>query len=208
MSFFDEFGTDPFKLNCTGTKLYYRFQKPADVRAFVLTLSELYGEYGSIENAFLELGENIEESLVNFVVHMREKGAEKGGGEGYRFLFADPVKSGAKRLRMFLRWMVRSDDVDFGIWKKYSAEDLLFIIDTHILRFAYKSGIIQSPSGTRKNLDKVTEFFRSMNPDDPAKYDFAVSRLGIAFGCTYGEHEKCLTCEEVENCPFSGNVNR
>lgn len=201
-SFFNEYGRDPFKLTDEPTKLYYRFQKPSDVRAFAVTLRELYETYGSIENAFLKMGGSLEESLINFVVHMKRKGTENGGGKGYEFLFADPVKSGAKRLRMFLRWMVRRDDVDFGLWKNYSPQDLHFIIDTHILRFAYKNGVIKNDSGTRKNLDAVTDFFKQMNPDDPAKYDFALSRLGIAFGCAYGSGEKCSQCAENSRCPF------
>jgi uncharacterized protein (TIGR02757 family) len=203
MSFFSEFGTDPFTLENKETRLYYRFQKPADVRAFVLALKELYTEHGSIENAFSSMGGSLEESLISFVIHMKKRGAAYGGRDGYSFLFADPVKSGAKRLRMFLRWMVRKDQVDFGIWKNYACKDLHFIIDTHILRFAYKNGIIRNDSGTRKNLDTVTDFFREMNPDDPAKYDFAVSRLGIAFGCTYGADERCVSCAERDMCPFN-----
>ncbi len=203
MTFFSEFGTDPFRLEDKPTRLYYRFQKPADVRAFVLVLRDLYSEHGSIENAFASMGASLEESLINFVIHMKKRGKAYGGGKGYDFLFADPVKSGAKRLRMFLRWMVRKDEVDFGLWKNYACKDLQFIIDTHILRFAYKNGIIKNDSGTRKNLDTVTDFFRAMNPEDPAKYDFAVSRLGIAFGCTYGADEKCASCAERDLCPFN-----
>lgn len=201
-TFFNEFGCEPTLIKDKPTKLYYRFQKPNDVRAYVLTLKEIYDTYGSIERAFLQMGTNLEESLFNFVVHMKKRGAANGGGKGYDFLFADPVKSGAKRLRMFLRWMVRKDEVDFGLWTNYSPRDLHFIIDTHILRFAHKNGIIKNDSGTRKNLDSVTEFFRAMNPDDPAKYDFALSRLGIAFGCSYSASDKCVKCAEIGHCPF------
>lgn len=201
-SFFDEFGTDPLAINKKDTALYYRFQKPVDILAFVWKVKEIYEVYGSIENAFLASGENLEESLNNFTILMKKISIDAKIGQGYGFLFPDPVKSGAKRLRMFLRWMVRCDDVDFGLWKNYTCKDLHFIIDTHILRFAYKNGIINNSSSTRKNLETVTSFFRQMNPCDPAKYDFAISRLGIIFNCTYEASQKCFKCEEKNICPF------
>ncbi|WP_022850204.1 TIGR02757 family protein [Limisalsivibrio acetivorans] len=202
LSYFNEYGTDPGDIQDKPTELYYRFQKPEDVRAFSLAVRELYQRFGSVEDAFYSFSSDPEEALITFVNHMKGEGERFGAGRGYAFLFPDPVKSGAKRFRMFMRWMIRSDEIDFGLWKKFQSAGLQFPIDTHILRFAYNRGIIKTTAGTRKNLETVTNFFREMNPEDPAKYDFSLTRLGIAGGCRYEKGETCSDCDIFGVCPF------
>ena len=96
---------------------------------------------------------------------------------------ANPALNGAaKRINMFLRWMVRSNTngVDFGIWKNISPADLICPIDIHVARVAKKLGLL-----TRKAVDwnaaiELTNRLKEMDPLDPVKYDFALFALGAA----------------------------
>lgn len=202
LSLFDRVGNDPFNLNTDVSGLYYRFQKEGDIKAYLWALNHIYKEFGSVENVFLSFSTDLDDALTAFTLYMKELGKKFGAGDGYNFLFADPVKSGAKRLRMFLRWMIRDDEIDFGLWKNYGTETLKFPIDTHILRYATMSGIIKSPTGSKKNLELVTDFFKEICLQDPAKYDFSLSRLGIVNGCLYSKSEKCEKCILRDKCPF------
>jgi uncharacterized protein (TIGR02757 family) len=90
-------------------------------------------------------------------------------------------KAACKRINMFLRWMVRSDDkgVDFGIWKKISPSQLICPCDLHVDRVGRKLGLI-----TRKQTDwqtaiELTERLREFDSEDPVKYDFALFGLGV-----------------------------
>ncbi len=95
---------------------------------------------------------------------------------------ATPWKgSTCKRLNMFLRWMVRTDKtgVDFGIWKTIKPADLICPIDLHVARVAKRFGLLQ-----RKQIDwlaakELTEYLRTLDPQDPVKYDFALFGLGV-----------------------------
>jgi len=82
---------------------------------------------------------------------------------------------------MFLRWMVRKDEqgVDFGIWKKISQSKLICPIDVHVARVAKRFGLLE-----RKQIDwlaavELTSYLRTLDPQDPVKYDFALFGLGV-----------------------------
>jgi uncharacterized protein (TIGR02757 family) len=196
-SFLDYYGTDPMNLTEKSGGLYYRFQKKNDVEYFARFMKRIYSEYGSVENIFTKR-ETLEEGIVHFYELVKKESADNG----FFFLFPNPSTSGAKRLRMFLRWMIRDDEIDFGLWKNFSPESLKMPIDTHILRFSNNNGIIDNVSATKKNLEKVTDFFIEMNKEDPAKYDFALTRLGIAGGCKYQKTDVCHKCAHNGNCIF------
>lgn len=198
-SFLDYYGTDPMNLKTESGGLYYRFQKRHDIEFYAEMMKRIYGDYGSIENVFAER-DGLEDAILHFQ-QIINKYAEKSDS-GLKFLFPNPVTSGSKRLRMFLRWMIRKDSIDFGLWTKFKPSELMMIIDTHILRFAYNNKIIGNTSATRKNLETVSSFFRELNPEDPAKYDFALTRLGIAKGCKYMDCSACTVCQHCGNCIF------
>lgn len=198
-NFFEYYGTDPLNVPEEPKGLYYRFQSAADVHYYAHFMKRLYEKYGSVENIFAEK-ETLEEGIDHFYNVMNEMCSD--AGKGFFFLFPNPRTSGAKRLRMFLRWMIRDDDIDFGLWKKFDNTELLMPIDTHILRFAKNTGIIKTDSASRKNLEDVSGFFRELSPDDPAKYDFALTRLGIVNDCMYGSCDKCADCLHKKTCVF------
>ncbi len=90
-------------------------------------------------------------------------------------------KSSAKRLNMFLRWMVRKDkrSVDFGIWDKMSAADLYLPLDVHTGRVGRKLGILNRKQDDWPAVAEITNSLREFDPKDPIKYDFALFGLGV-----------------------------
>ncbi|MRS61860.1 TIGR02757 family protein [Larkinella terrae] len=89
--------------------------------------------------------------------------------------------SSCKRLNMFLRWMVRSDNqgVDFGIWHRIKPEQLVMPIDVHVGRVARKLGLLTRPQTDWKAATELTETLKAFDPSDPVKYDFALFGLGV-----------------------------
>ncbi|MEF3255314.1 MAG: TIGR02757 family protein [Deferribacterales bacterium] len=200
--FFSKYGTNPIIRGEISANIYYRFQKSGDIYLLWRFLKKVYDEYGSINNYFLYKSDNIDNGLREFILDARVFGSLHNAGNGYFQLFPNPDSSGLKRFRMFLRWMIRKDDVDFGIWRGYSPKDLLYPIDTHILRFAKAFGIIKNEVNSNKNSKVISEFFSSINPQDPVKYDFTITRLGMLSNCSFVKNNNCLGCSHLSKCPF------
>lgn len=98
---------------------------------------------------------------------------------------SNPLKnSAAKRLNMFLRWMVRNDGngVDFGIWNSISPSELAVPLDVHTANIARKLGLITRKQNDGKALDEMMNHLRTFDPNDPSKYDFALFGLGVFEG--------------------------
>ena len=93
-----------------------------------------------------------------------------------------PVRgSSCKRLNMFLRWMVRTDDcgVDFGIWKRIKPAELMIPLDVHVQRVARRLGLLKRTQADWRSVEELTSTLREMDPDDPVKYDFALFGMGV-----------------------------
>jgi uncharacterized protein (TIGR02757 family) len=194
-NFFKTCGVDPLKLATNPQGLKYRFQSVQDVADYCEVMAKVYAEQGSLEALFS--GATKAEAMATLRAYFGDKLTH-----GINFLLTMPGKSASKRLTMFLRWMIRSDDVDLGLWTSYKPHQLSMPLDVHISRFAVRNGIIESETGA-KALALVDSFFRELNPEDPAKYDFAITRLGIAHKCKYSLDIACNSCEEKEICLFS-----
>jgi uncharacterized protein (TIGR02757 family) len=122
----------------------------------------------------------------------RTRGLPKNAG--VRFFFPNPETGAAKRLNMLMRWMVRPDDgVDLGLWGFASTRDLVMPLDTHIFRIGRHLGWTgRRTPGFNAALD-ITRSLARFDPEDPVKYDFALSRLGILEGCPH--HVRPRECE-------------
>ena len=106
---------------------------------------------------------------------------EIGGQPRTRKHVADVSKgAAAKRLNMFLRWMVRSDHsgVDFGIWKSIPTSALMLPLDVHTGKVARKLGLLTRKADDWQAVEEVTRNLRGFDPADPVKYDFALFGLG------------------------------
>ena len=89
--------------------------------------------------------------------------------------------SAAKRINMFLRWMVRKDNekVDFGIWNKIPITELMLPLDVHTGNVARKLNILKRKQNDWKAVEEVSSFLKKLDPQDPIKYDFALFGLGV-----------------------------
>ncbi|CAA6806958.1 MAG: FIG01146831: hypothetical protein [uncultured Sulfurovum sp.] len=83
-----------------------------------------------------------------------------------------------KRYLMFLRWMVRSDEIDLGLWTKIDKKDLLMPLDTHTFKVSQKLGLLKRKTYDMKAVLELTQRLKSFDATDPIKYDFALYRLG------------------------------
>jgi len=162
---------------------YYRFQKSSDVVALFIVLKRLR-EIESIENTFYE-GYRRENSLLDGLWHLIATLRELYPREshGYNFLIGSAPKriSSAgtyKRYLMYLRWMVRKDSLDLGLWNKIDRADLIMPLDTHTFAVSQKIGLLERKSCDMRAALELTKTLKQFDPTDPVKYDFALYRLG------------------------------
>ncbi len=123
-----------------------------------------------------------------------------------RYLFPSPKQGSAcKRLNLFLRWIVRKEDgLDFGLWDKINPNKLIMPVDTHIARICRNIGLTKRNSADWKMAKEITENLKRLDPDDPVKYDFAITRLGIVEKCTGKKiQSKCARCPIKDICNIS-----
>jgi len=162
---------------------YYRFQNGDDVVEIFKTLYRLKQEK-SLEEIFYE-GYREEQSVIsgiNTVISSMQK-TNPYESRGYSFLVGREVtktkgNSAMKRWMMYLRWMVRKDNIDMGLWSKIDKKDLIMPLDTHTFNVSKKLGLL-----TRKTYDleaalELTQTLQTFDKTDPIKYDFALYRIG------------------------------
>ncbi|MGE4231860.1 MAG: TIGR02757 family protein [Bacteriovoracia bacterium] len=174
---------------------YYRFHKEEHLESLLFLISTLLKKYGGLEkffsksyfennNSFEEmLSQTTQECLKILEKRVRDLNQYEKQWRGLRFLFNDPkTGSSCKRLCMFLRWMIRKDEVDLGLWSFMPASDLVIPVDTHIARISYELGIRTSQKKTApswKMALEITKKLKEFDPVDPVRYDFAMTRVGI-----------------------------
>ncbi|WP_332032813.1 TIGR02757 family protein [Kaistella sp.] len=151
-----------------------------DFKEFILNLKRIYNENESLEHLFL-----VEEHEGNFY-HALERFRQNFIGNvqhrSHKHVSSTYKNSSAKRLMMFLRWMVRKDrkGVDFGIWKDIDPKNLSIPLDVHTGNISRKLNLIQRKQNDWKTVEELDSVLRKFNADDPAKYDFALFGLGVS----------------------------
>ncbi len=117
---------------------------------------------------------------------------------GLRFLLPSPAAGSAcKRQHLFLRWMIRTEGFDLGLWTggRFTPARLLLPMDTHVHRIARYLGLTRRPTPDLAAAREATAWLRRLNPGDPVAYDWALSRLGILAECvTEKTRRHCLRC--------------
>lgn len=138
-----------------------------------------YKRYKSLENAFTRHGNTVEEMLTDF--HHYFFSLDDFPVRTKKHIATPERKSSCKRLNMFLRWMVRQDGkgVDFGLWKKISPSQLVCPIDLHVARVACRFNLIKRKQTDWQTALELTEYLRTLDKNDPVKYDFALFGLGV-----------------------------
>lgn len=178
----------------------YRFYKPLDVAALIFVINKMLKRDGGMEPAFMrhyDDQKNIRDAMSGFVEEIMHIDTSPVYGKnikpaGFRFMFPSPLdKSPCKRLNLYLRWMVRSADIDFGLWKRIPQNKLIIPLDTHIGRVSRCLGLTKRASNDWRTAEEITESLRAFDPDDPLKYDFSLCHRGIAGLCA---KNKCGEC--------------
>lgn len=162
------------------SEFVYRTFNTVDLDFFLRALRECYSKNESLESWFyLNQGEfGIKQRIVNFRNQFLSVSHEKRSEKH----IPNPEKgSAAKRINMFLRWMVRKDSngVDFGIWKDIKSYELYIPLDIHTSRIARSLGILERKQNDWKALEALMQYLRNLDPNDPAKFDFALFGIGI-----------------------------
>ena len=148
---------------------------------FMRALSNIYRNHGGLAGVFRE-SYTESRSIKSALIHFRNVFFEPEHAGRTQKHVADPgSNAAAKRLNMFLRWMVRRDSggVDFGIWDFISMKDLFLPLDIHTGTVARNLGILKRRQNDWKAVEEVTGVLRELDPADPVKYDFALFGMGM-----------------------------
>jgi uncharacterized protein (TIGR02757 family) len=160
------------------TNFVYRTFNGDDCLFFMYSLRNIYQNHGGLENVFSKYPNDMKQSISYFrdvfleIPHLKR--SEKH--------IANPAKgSAAKRINMYLRWMVRPSNksVDFGLWKNISTRDLMIPLDVHSGRMGRKFGLLNRKQNDWKAVEELTSKLRDINAKDPVRYDFALFGMGV-----------------------------
>lgn len=154
-----------------------------DLRQFIKSLKHIYLAHGGLENIFSKHAEKT--TLQHSIHQFKRLFFEIPHLQRTQKHVSDPLKnSAAKRINMYLRWMVRNDNagVDFGIWKSLSPAQLSCPLDVHSGNVARKLGLLTRKQNDGKALTELDSNLRQLDPHDPVKYDFALFGLGVFEG--------------------------
>lgn len=153
--------------------------------SFFLLLSVLQTaliKFGSLKTVFLDGYSESHENIIPALTHFSEKlRSFVKPAKNFEYLIPPVTRnSTCKRLNLFLRWMVRKDNIDFGFWgREVNPSKLIIPVDTHVYKVALKLGLVKRKSCDMKFAIELTNKLKQFDPEDPVKYDFALCHIGI-----------------------------
>lgn len=189
--------SSPQKLGKIFYGFKHRWARGGDLACLLLGARHVIATYGSLEKCFADAFEgshrDIMPALSVFTTEIARGGIARMGAAGGSIarggtasgscLVPSPCKGSAcKRLNLFLRWMVRRDEVDPGGWRHVPAAKLIVPLDIHMHRWGRALGFTERRQADLKAAREVTDAFREIVPDDPVKYDFTLTRLAVVRG--------------------------
>ena len=151
-----------------------------DFITFIKALNHIYSNHNGLEMAFAKNYQSL--SMQPSISEFKKVFFEIEHQSRTMKHVSDPMQgSAAKRINMFLRWMVRQDNkgVDFGIWKSFQPADLLCPLDLHSGNVARKLGLLERKNDDWQAVEELTSNLRNFDPIDPVKYDFALFGTGV-----------------------------
>ncbi len=175
----------------------YRFNENDDIIRLLYILRTALKKYGSIEALFKLHYEdsdlNTGNGLIGFVdtLHAIDLSHPPLNPLPSQFLPSPKKGSACKRMNLFLRWMIRDKDIDFGIWKGIPKNKLIIPLDTHIARISMCLGFTKRSSQDWKMALEITNALKRFDPEDPLKYDFALCHQGISKICSKMSCKEC-----------------
>ncbi len=191
-------GSNPYRFIINypdaGNKSYFknikhRFYSSDDIHLLFLVLHNVYKKCGSLKNLFIDSYDkdefNIKDLLNRFSINLLSIAEKENPNSrlspGLKFMFPLPQKGSAcKRMNLFLRWMVRKDELDFGIWQNEISKDKLIIpVDTHVAKVCKSLKLTKRKIADWKMAEEITSNLRKIDHEDPIKYDFAICHIGM-----------------------------
>lgn len=192
----------------------HRFHGPLDVAVLLFAIARARAESGSLRD-FFEGETRAEErdvaGLLSRVVSKvlaldyrpvlgRRTLPENSPA---RFFFPDPAAGSAcKRWNLYMRWMVRRDRLDLGLWKGIPTDRLVIPTDTHIHLVSRRLGLTRRRTADWKTARQITDRLARFDPDDPVRFDYALCRIGIFGVCQHDlGRSRCRECVVADACP-------
>ena len=188
--------------------MVHRWTRGADLAALLWILRQMLERSGSIEGFFLEGlspdAHDVEAALDSFSTRALALDIRRAYGRvprrpGVCYFFPRPsAGSACKRLNLFLRWMVRDDEIDLGVWHALPPAKLIVPLDTHVIRLGRCLRLTRYASPGWRMAADITASLRALNPEDPVKFDFSLCHVGMMNACGYG------TSRRDSQCPLRG----
>jgi uncharacterized protein (TIGR02757 family) len=188
--------------------IVHRWTRERDIVALLWLLRQMVDRAGSVEAFFLEgddrSSEDVEQPLDSFSERALALDLKAAYGRvpkraGVCYFFPRPsAGSGCKRLNLFLRWMVRRDALDLGVWRRVSPARLIVPLDTHVIRVGRCLRLTTYTSPGWRMARDITASLRRLDPLDPVKYDFSLCHLGMMNACGFG------VAQADSQCPLRG----
>ena len=195
---------DPHRDGPSFAGIVHRWTREADIVAMLWLLRQMIDRAGSVEGFFLEGydpgAEDIAGALDSFSTRAMALDLKAAYGRvpkrpGVCYFFPQPSKgSGCKRLNLFLRWMVRRDALDLGVWRRVSPAQLIVPLDTHVIRVGRCLRLTTYTSPGWRMARDITASLRKLDPLDPVKYDFSVCHLGMMNACGFSRPQADSQC--------------
>lgn len=174
-----KFLTDNENFHIVPDDFKHRFTTAYDMNNFLRNISEVIREYESIEGFMSECLKESDGNLFSSLDRFSERLMMNRKSESFSLITAPKDGSACKRLFLFLKWLVRHDDVDPGGWEVLRPCDLIVPTDTHMHRMGIQLGLTKRKNADLKCAIEITNGFKEVCPEDPAKYDFVLTRFGI-----------------------------
>ena len=188
--------------------IVHRWTREDDIVALLWLLRQMVDRAGSIEGFFLDgydpEAEDIAGALDRFSTRAMALDLKAPYGRvpkrpGVCYFFPRPsAGSACKRLNLFLRWMVRRDALDLGVWRRVSAAKLIVPLDTHVIRVGRCLRLTTYTSPGWRMARDITASLRRLDPDDPVKYDYSLCHLGMMNACGFSR------AQADSQCPLRG----
>ena len=188
--------------------LVHRWTNGADFAALVWLMHQMIASHGSIEGFFaaglgpddVDVGDALQSfSTRALALDLKAVYGRAKPKPGVAYFFSRPSSGGAcKRLNLFLRWMVRHDRVDLGVWSKVRPGQLIVPLDTHVIRVGQCLRLTRLKSPGWRMAADITASLRAIDPVDPIKFDFSICHLGMMNACGFGKRDG------DRNCPLKG----
>jgi uncharacterized protein (TIGR02757 family) len=191
--------------------LVHRWIRGRDLVALLLILQRMLEESGSVE-AFFAAGDDpsttdVSGAIETFCRRALETDVSQAYGRrmppraGVCYFFPRPsAGSACKRLNLFLRWMVRRDTIDLGVWTKVSPARLIVPLDTHVIRLGRCLKLTRYATPGWKMAADITASLRRIDPRDPVRYDFSLCHVGMMNACGFGQRRGSRDCPLKELC--------